>query len=88
MVRILYISTKIILQLGFRAWLPFRTLGIEFKEQGIDIYKPLLFENLRRIGEMSPAALVAMLVENQSVIFDSMDIMEYVNEIGGRHLLP
>ncbi|QFT55853.1 glutathione S-transferase family protein [Microbulbifer sp. THAF38] len=88
MERILYIGTKNVSSWAFRAWLPLRELGIEFKEQVVDIRKPQRFDNLRRIGEISPAASVPVLVENQSIIFDSLAIMEYANDIGGGNLLP
>ncbi|WP_444938591.1 glutathione S-transferase family protein [Microbulbifer sp. JMSA002] len=88
MERILYTGTKNASSWAFRAWLPFRELGIEFEEQVVDIRKPQRFENLRRIGEISPSVSVPVLVENQSVIFDSLAIMEYANDIGGGSLLP
>ncbi|WP_445365754.1 glutathione S-transferase family protein [Microbulbifer sp. ANSA001] len=86
--RILYTGTKNASSWAFRAWLAMRELGIQFEERVVDIRKPQRFENLRRIGEISPSASVPVLVDGDNIIFDSLAIMEYANEVGGDALLP
>ena len=86
--RILYTGTKNASSWAFRAWLSLRELGVEFEERVVDIRTPQRFENLQRIGEISPSASVPVLIDGNSVIFDSLAIMEYANEIGTGSLLP
>jgi glutathione S-transferase len=54
----------------------------------VDIRRPQRFANLDRIGGFSPPAAVPVLVDEGFVIFDSLAIMEYANEIGNGELLP
>ena len=44
--------------------------------------------NLARIAEFSPPGAVPVLVDGDAVIYDSLAIMEYANELGGGSLLP
>lgn len=88
MSRILYTGTKNASSWAFRAWLSLRELGIQFEERVVDIRKPQRFKNLQRIGEISPSSSVPVLIDGNSVIFDSLAIMEYANEIGAGNLLP
>lgn len=88
MARIFYAGTKNASSWAFRAWLALREQNIEFTEVVVDIRRPQRFDNLRRIGEFSPPGAVPVLVEGEVVIFDSMAIMEYANEIGDGNLLP
>ncbi len=88
MTRILYSGTKNASSWAFRAWLALREAGIEFEERVVDIRKPQRFENLNRIVEFSPPAAVPVLVDGETVIFDSLAIMEYANELAGNKFLP
>jgi len=88
MSRILYTGTKNASSWAFRAWLSLRELGIKFEERVVDIRKPQRFENLQKIGEISPSSSVPVLIDGNSVIFDSLAIMEYANEIAAGNLLP
>ena len=88
MSRIFYSGTKNASSWAFRAWLALREQNIEFEEVVVDIRKPQRFDNLRKMGEISPPGAVPVLVENDTVIFDSLAIMEYANEIGEGDLLP
>ena len=71
-----------------RACLALKELDIEFEEHIVDIRRPQRLDNLARIGRFSPPAAVPVLVDDGVVIFDSLAIMEYANELGGGRLLP
>jgi len=86
--RILYSGTKNASSWAMRAWLALKEADVEFEECVVDIRRPQRFENLARIGEFSPPAAVPVLVDDGTVIFDSLAIMEYANELGGGRLLP
>jgi len=86
--RILYSGTKNASSWAFRAWLALREQGIEFEERIVDIRKPQRISNLTRIAEFSPPGAVPVLVDGHAVIYDSLAIMEYANELGGGSLLP
>jgi glutathione S-transferase len=86
--RILYSGTKNASSWAMRAWLALKEADVEFAERVVDIRRPQRFENLARIGEFSPPAAVPVLVDDGTVIFDSLAIMEYANELGGGCLLP
>lgn len=88
MSRILYIGTKNASSWALRAWLALREQGIDFEERLVDIRHPQRTAELARIGEFSPPAAVPVLVDDGTVIFDSLAIMEYASEIGARPLLP
>ncbi len=88
MQRIFYSGTKNASSWAFRAWLALREANIEFEEIVVDIRQPQRIPNLDRIRELSPAGAVPVLVEQNEVIFDSMAIMEYANELCGGRLLP
>lgn len=88
MARILYSGTRNASSWAFRAWLALRELDVEFEEQVVDIRVPQRFENLARVGAFSPPAAVPVLVDGEAVIFDSLAIMEYANDLGGGRLLP
>lgn len=88
MTRILYSGTRNASSWAFRAWLALRELDLEFEERIVDIRVPQRFDNLARIGRFSPPAAVPVLVDGDAVIFDSLAIMEYANDLGGGRLLP
>ncbi len=85
---ILYSGTKIASSWAMRAWLALREAGIEFAEVVVDIRRPQRFVNLARIGAFSPPAAVPVLVVGETVISDSLAIMEYANDLAGGALLP
>lgn len=85
---ILYSGTRNASSWAMRAWLALREAGIEFTEEIIDIRRPQRFVNLARIGTFSPPAAVPVFVDGEIVIFDSIAIMEYANDLAGGALLP
>ncbi len=84
----LYSGTRNASSWAMRAWLALREAGVEFSEEVVDIRRPQRFSNLARIGRFSPPASVPVLVVRDAVIFDSLAIMEYANELSGNRLLP
>ena len=85
---LLYSGTKNASSWAMRAWLALREAGVVFEEEVVDIRRPQRFANLDRIGAFSPPAMVPALVVDQTVIFDSVAIMEYANEVADGVLLP
>ncbi len=73
---------------AMRAWLALREAGMVFEEEIVDIRVPQRFDNLARIGAISPPASVPVLLVEGAVIFDSIAIMEYANDACGGALLP
>ena len=86
--RILYSGTKNASSWAFRAWLALKEQGIEFEERVVDIRKPQRLANLARIAEFSPPGAVPVLVDGDAIIYDSLAIMEYANDLGDGSLLP
>jgi glutathione S-transferase len=71
-----------------RAWLALRAAQFDFDEEIIDIRRPQRFEGLGRIGRLSPSASVPVLITDEAIIFDSLAIMEFANEVASGELLP
>lgn len=88
MSRILYSGTKNASSWAFRAWLALKEQNIEFEERVVDIRKPQRLDNLARIAEFSPPGSVPVLIDGDAVIYDSLAIMEYANDLGDGSLLP
>ena len=88
MARTLYSGTKNASSWAFRAWLALREANVDFEEIVVDIRRPQRFANLDRIGQFSPPAAVPVLVDDGAVIFDSLAIMEYANDLSQGALLP
>lgn len=88
MTRILYSGTRNASSWAFRAWLALKEAGIAFDEEIVDIQRPQRLANLERIRQFSPPGAVPVLVDDGTVIFDSLAIMEYANELAGGVLLP
>jgi glutathione S-transferase len=88
MARTLYSGTKNASSWSFRAWLALKELDLPFDERVVDIRRPQRLDSLARIAEFSPPGAVPVLVDDDTVIFDSLAIMEYANDIGGGWLLP
>ena len=84
----LYLGTKNASSWALRAWLALKAAGIAFDETVVDIRRPQRFANLARIGRFSPPCAVPVLVVDGHVIFDSLAIMEYANDLAGGRLLP
>ena len=88
MPRILYTGTQNASSWAFRAWLALKEAEVEFQEEVVDIRKPQRFANLAKVGTFSPPAAVPVLVDADTVIYDSLAIMEYANELCEGRLLP
>lgn len=73
---------------AMRAWLALREARVDFDEEVVDIRRPQRFDNLARIGRLSPPAAVPVLVVDGATIFDSLAIMEFANDASGGRLLP
>lgn len=85
---ILYSGTKNASSWAMRTFLALREAGIPFEEKVVDIRRPQRFRNLAEIGKFAPPAAVPVLVFEDDVIFDSLAIMEFANEVAGGRLLP
>lgn len=71
---------------SLRAWICAYIAELEIETQVIDLTKPEAKEQLKL---MSPTGLVpALIIDNNSVIHDSLAISEYLNELSGGKLLP
>lgn len=88
MSRILYSGNRNASSWAFRAWLTLKEQDIPFTEKIVDIRRPQRWKNLKQIGEISPPAAVPVLDDDGFIIFDSLAIMEYANELGEGSLLP
>ena len=88
MARLLYSGTKNASSWAMRAWLALKEAGVDFDEEVVDIRQPQRLDNLARIGRISPPAAVPVLVDGGTVVFDSLAIMEYANDLCGGALLP
>lgn len=88
MARIFYSGNRNASSWAFRAWLALKEQGVDFEEVIVDIRRPQRWKNLAQVAEFSPPAAVPVLVDDGVVIFDSLAIMEYANDIGSRDLLP
>lgn len=84
----LYSGTRNASSWAMRAWLALKEGGIAFDEVVVDIRTPQRIPNLARIGTFSPPAAVPVLVDGDVVIYDSLAIMEYANELASGALLP
>jgi glutathione S-transferase len=84
----LYSGTKNASSWAMRAWLALREAQMDFDETVIDIRRPVRFPNLRALSGVSPAATVPLLVVGDTVLFDSMSILEFANDTSGGFLLP
>lgn len=85
---IFYSGTKNASSWAMRAWLALRAAGFEFEEKVVDIRRPQRFANLELIGRFSPPAMVPVLQVGARVIFDSLAIMEFANDVSDGQLLP
>ena len=88
MARILYSGTRNASSWAFRAWLALREQNIDFEEIIVDIRRPQRWKNLAEVGKFSPPSAVPILIDGDTIIYDSSAIMEYANELGDGSLLP
>jgi len=88
MTRTLYSGTRNASSWAFRAWLALKEANVHFEEVVVDIRVPQRFANLAKIAEFSPPGAVPVLVDCATVIYDSLAIMEYANDLSGGQLLP
>jgi glutathione S-transferase len=86
--RTLYSGTRNASSWAFRAWLALKEANVPFEEVVVDIRMPQRLANLAKIAEFSPPGAVPVLVDDDTVIYDSLAIMEYANELCGGRLLP
>lgn len=86
--RTLYSGTENASSWAMRAWLALKEAKVDFEEHVVDIRRPQRFANLAMVGNFSPPAAVPVLVDGESIIFDSLAIMEYANELSQGSLLP
>jgi len=86
--RTFYSGTKNASSWAFRAWLALKEADVPFDEVVVDIRMPQRLANLAKIGEFSPPAAVPVLVDGDTVIYDSLAIMEYANDLSDGRLLP
>lgn len=85
---ILYSGTRNASSWAMRAWLALRAADYDFEEIIVDIRRPQRFANLARMRTISPSGTVPALAAGDRVIFDSIAIMEYANDVAGGRLLP
>ena len=71
-----------------RAWLALKEAEVAFDEVEVDIRMPQRLQNLGRIAVFSPPAAEPVLVDGDAVVYDSLAIMEYANDLCGGRLLP
>lgn len=88
MPRIFYAGTLNGSSWSMRAWLALCEAGVECERRIVDIRRPQRFANLAAIAEFSPPGAVPVLVDDGEVIFDSLAIMEYANDLCQGRLLP
>ncbi|MEO1248845.1 MAG: glutathione S-transferase family protein [Pseudomonadota bacterium] len=73
----IYIGNKNYSSWSLRGWLAVRLAGLPFEEEVIPLDTP---EFATRIAEVSPSRLVPVLHDGDVVIWDSLAMIEYLNE--------
>lgn len=84
----LYSGTRNASSWAMRAWLALREAEIPFDEEIIDIRRPQRFDNLARMARLTPSGTVPALETPGGMIFDSLAIMEYANDLADGRLMP
>lgn len=84
----LYLGTKNASSWAMRAWLALKSSGYAFDTELVDIRRPQRFPNLARLAALSPSATVPLLDTGHTVIYDSLAIMEFANDVCHGALLP
>lgn len=85
---ILYSGTRNASSWAMRAWLSLREAQFPFDEVIVDIRRPQRYPNLRQVGRFSPSQTVPALLMGETVVFDSLAIMQFANDYSGGTLLP
>ncbi|MFQ5562891.1 MAG: glutathione S-transferase family protein [Parvularculaceae bacterium] len=75
---ILYIGDKNLSSWSLRAWLAMKLADVPFREHLIRLDEP---ETRASIGEHSPSGLVPCLKHGEIVVWDSLAIAEYLNDL-------
>jgi glutathione S-transferase len=75
--RTLYVGNLNASTWSMRAWLALREKGVSFQRKLVDLVSPARGEELSRLA---PNARVPVLVDDGTVVFDSLAIMEYAND--------
>lgn len=83
-----YSGTRNASSWALRAWLALRLAEFPFEEVVVDIRRPQRYVNLDRLARISPPATVPALVVGDTVVFDSLAIMELANDHAQGRLLP
>lgn len=73
----LYIANKNYSSWSLRPWVLMRTLGIEFEEK-LERFEAIV--NFDKFREFSPSGTVPCLVDGETVVWDSLSIVEYLAE--------
>ena len=73
----LFVSNKAYSPWPLRVWLLMRELGLEFEEHVVDLGAPGKAERLKAV---SPSGRLPVLVDGEAVVWDSMSIIEYLQE--------
>jgi glutathione S-transferase len=82
----LMISSKNYSSWSLRGWLLCQMAGLEVEEKLVDIDSP---ENRRELLLLSPSVLVPRLTHGEVVVWDTLAIAEYLNEISPQaNMLP
>lgn len=85
---VLYSGTKNASSWAMRAWLALKLADYDFEENVVDIRRPVREPNLDAIREFSPPGCVPVLDTGSAIIYDSLAIMEFANDVSGGVLLP
>lgn len=75
---VLYIGDKNYSSWSFRVWAVLKLIGIEFNEIKIALYKP---ESSKELAKFSPSGKVPCLHHGDIVVWDTIAIIEYLNEL-------
>jgi glutathione S-transferase len=75
---ILYIGNKNYSSWSFRGWAILKMTGVDFDEVKISLYNS---ESSKELLKFSPSGKVPCLHHGDVVVWDSISIVEYLNEI-------
>lgn len=81
---LLLIGNKKYSSWSLRAWIGLKQLGIPFREQRVTLYRG---DYKADILKLNPAGKVPALIDGPVTVFESIAILEYVNETLGQDLL-
>jgi glutathione S-transferase len=78
----LYIGNKNYSSWSLRPWMLLKHLGVEFKEQLIQLDTPVFKEQVAKAG--CPSGRVPFLKHGDHIVWDSLAICEYIAELTGK----